>query len=91
MGRSILLIAAIVMLLGQSSVQSQERLLSFALRGGYTSTAKIFYNPDSPSPDLRGQYNGIDDLYGLGFELRWVIPDYSVARNPMKRPNSWVS
>jgi len=79
MRRSILSIAAIVMLLGQLSAQSQEHLLSFTLRGGYTTTSKVFYNPDSPSPDLRGQYNGIDNLYGLGFELRMVIPGYSVA------------
>jgi len=79
MRRSILSIAAIVMLLGQLSAQSQERLLSLTLRGGYTTTSKIFYNPDSPSPDLRGQYNSIDNLYGLGFELRWVLPGYSVA------------
>jgi hypothetical protein len=79
MRRSILSIAAVVILLGQLSAQSQERLLSFTLRGGYTTTSKVFYNPDSPSPDLRGQYNGIDNLYGLGFELRWAIPGSSVA------------
>lgn len=79
MRRSILSIAAVVMLLGQLIAQSQERLLSLTLRGGYTTTSKVFYNPDSPSPNLRGQYNGIDNLYGLGFELRCVIPGYSVA------------
>lgn len=79
MRRSILSIAAIVMLLGQFSARSQEHLLSFTLRGGYTTTSKVFYNPDSPSPNLRGQYNSIDNLYGLGFELRWVIPNYSAG------------
>jgi len=67
------------MLSGLYCAEAQEHAFSFTLRGGYTTTSKIFYNPDSPSPDLRGQYTGIDNLYAPGFEIRWMIPGHSIA------------
>jgi hypothetical protein len=79
MRRSILSIAAALTLVGQLCAQTPERLLSIAVRGTYTTTSKVFYNPDSPSSDLRGQYNGLDNIYGLGIELRYKIPRYSLG------------
>lgn len=79
MRRSILSVLAVVVLLGRLSSQTQEPTLSFALRGTYTSTSKIFINPDSPSGELRGQFNSFDNIYGAGAELRWLIPGHSFA------------
>jgi hypothetical protein len=79
MTRSIISIAAVLMLFGQFRAEAQERQFSFTLRGGYTTTSRIFYNPDSPSPDLRGQFTGIDNIYAPGFELRWMIPGHPIA------------
>lgn len=79
MRRSIFSIAAVLTLIGQLPAQTQERLLSLAVRGTYTSTSKVFYNPDSPSSDLRGQYTGLDNIFGMGLELRLNIPRYSVG------------
>lgn len=79
MRRSIVSIATVLMLSGQFFAEAQEHRLSFTLRGGYTTTSKIYTNPDSPSPDLRGQYTGIDNIYAPGFELRWMIPGYSIG------------
>lgn len=76
---SIVSIATVLMLFGQFRAEAQEHQFSLTLRGGYTTTSKIFYNPDSPSPDLRGQYTGIDNIYAPGIELRWMIPGYSIA------------
>jgi hypothetical protein len=77
--RSIVSIAAVLMLFGQFRAEAQEHQFSFTLRGAYTTTSRIFYNPDSPSPDLRGQFTGIDNIYAPGFELRWMIPDHPIA------------
>jgi hypothetical protein len=79
MRRSIVSIATVLMLSGQFRADAQEHQFFFTLRGGYTTTSKIFYNPDSPSPDLRGQYTGIDNIYAPGFEVRWMIPGYPIA------------
>jgi hypothetical protein len=79
MRRSIVSIAAVLMLFGQFRAAAQEHQFSFTLRGGYTTTSKIFYNPDSPSPDLRGQFTGLDNIYAPGFELRWMIPGHPIA------------
>ena len=79
MRRSIVSIAAVLMLFGQFRAEAQEHQFSFTLRGGYTTTSRIFYNPDSPSPDLRGQFTGIDNIYAPGIELRWMIPGHPIA------------
>lgn len=79
MRRSILSVLAVVALLGRLSSQTQEPTFSFALRGNYTSTSKVFTNPDSPSGALRGQFNSVDNIYGLGAELRWTVPGHSFA------------
>jgi hypothetical protein len=79
MRRSILSVLAVVVLLGRLSSQTQEQTFSFAFRGTYTTTSKVFINPDSPSGDLRGQYNSIDNIYGAGVELRWKVPGHSFA------------
>ena len=79
MRRSILSVLAVVVLLGRLSSQTQEPAVSFSLRGTYTNTSKVFINPDSPSGDLRGQFNPIDNIYGVGAEFRWRVPGNSFA------------
>jgi hypothetical protein len=79
MRRSIVAIAAVMTLLGHHVADSQERILSLTLRGSYTTTSKVFYTPDSPSSDLRGQYFGIDNIYCPGFELRLNVPGQWIA------------
>ncbi len=79
MRRSIASIAPLLVLLCQISAVAQEHQFSFTLRGGYTTTSKIFSNPDAPDPELRGQYTGIDNIYAPGFEIRWLIPGQPVA------------
>jgi len=79
MRRSIAFAAVGLMLLGQFSADAQEHQVSLTLRGAYTTTSKIFYNPDAISPDLQGQYTGVDNIYSSGLELRWQIPGQPVA------------
>jgi hypothetical protein len=72
-------IVAIVVLVGMLPAQTKEKILSIALRGTYTTSSKVFDNPDSPSSDVRGQYFALDNIYGSGIEARVNIPGQSVA------------
>lgn len=49
--------------------------LSIAAKGNYTTTSRVFYNPDSPSNDIRGQYVNLDNIYGAAVEIRLKRPD----------------
>ena len=79
MRRSILSVFAVLLLLGRLPSQTKERSISFSFRGTYTSTSKVFTNPDSPFGDLRGQYSSMEEIYGGGGELRWRVPGQSFA------------
>ena len=72
-------IVAIVVLAGTLPAQTTEKILSIAFRGTYTTSSKVFNNPDSPSSDMRGEYVALDNIYGLGVEVRFNIPGQSVA------------
>jgi hypothetical protein len=72
-------ILAIVVLAGTLPAQTNEKILSIAFRGTYTTSSKVFNNPDSPSSDLRGQYAALDNIYGPGVEVRINIPGQSIA------------
>jgi hypothetical protein len=71
-------IVAIVVFAGTLPAQTNEKILSIAFRGTYTTSSKVFNNPDSPSDDMRGQYVALDNIYGPGIELRINIPGQSV-------------
>lgn len=75
----ILTVVAIVTLTSQLAAQGQESTLSLAIRGTYTTSSKVFNNPDAPSGDMRGQFIPIDNIYGAGIELRVKIPGNAVA------------
>ena len=72
-------VVAIVVLAGSLPAQTTEKILSLALRGTYTTSSKVFNNPDAPSLDMRGQYEALDNIYGSGVELRVNIPGQSVS------------
>lgn len=44
--------------------------LSLTARGSYTTSSKLFYNPDSPSPTIRAQHVPFEDIFGWGVEVR---------------------
>lgn len=72
-------IIAIVVLAGTLPAQTNEKILSVAFRGTFTTSSKVFNNPDSPSSDMRGQYVALDNIYGPGIEVRINIPRQFVA------------
>ncbi|HTY36134.1 MAG TPA: hypothetical protein VMH23_03430 [Bacteroidota bacterium] len=79
MRRSIAWIVPLLMLLSHGFTLAQDHAFSLTLRGGYTTTSKIYSNPDAADPELAGQYSGIDNIYAPGLELRWTLPGQSIA------------
>ncbi len=79
MRRTIVSAVAGLLFFAQPGAYAQEHQFSLTLRGAYTTTSKVFYNPDAASPDLRGQYTGLDNIYAPGVEIRWMIPGQPIA------------
>jgi hypothetical protein len=71
------LVSLLLFFVGRLSAQREGWHFSVAALGGYTTTSKVFYNPDSPSSDIRSQYTSVDNIYGGGLELRVGRSDYS--------------
>lgn len=57
----------------------QERLLSVALTGSYTTSSKTFFHPDDPDEFLRGQYFPIDHIAGVGIDVRRTFSPGTIA------------
>lgn len=50
--------------------QLGEWKISLGARATYTSTSKIFYNPEAPSADARSQHLALDHVFGGGIDIR---------------------
>ena len=70
MRRFPVLVMALLGAAGMVQAQPSEWFLGVALRGSYTTTSKVFYNPDSPTPEIRNEHNIFDNIYGGGVEVR---------------------
>ncbi len=54
---------------------AQERPWSIGVFGNLTTSSQIYYNPRSSDPVERSQYNDLSDLFGLGIEVKYEIPE----------------
>lgn len=54
-------------------VYAQEDNYSLSIKFSYTTSSKIFLNPNSADLMLRGKYFSIDNVYGGGIEVRSKI------------------
>jgi opacity protein-like surface antigen len=52
---------------------------SLIVKGNYTSGSRIQPNPYAPDPIQRGQQYDFDDTFGASLELRFRIPESSIA------------
>lgn len=59
-------------------VFAQEDTYSLSLKFSYTTSSKIFLNPNSTDLLLRGKYFSVDNIYGWGIELRRKINDTQI-------------
>jgi opacity protein-like surface antigen len=76
--RSLLLLAA-GLALCVSPLHAGDGPLSIILRGNLTTSSLIYLTPDSPDPVARGNTLDITGTVGYGAELRYRIPETSLA------------
>ena len=55
------------------------RAYSLAFGGSFTTSSKLFYNPNASDQVLRGQFLGIDNIFGGGIEFRYELPELHSA------------
>lgn len=75
--RALIFFAVFIIHLPVSARQGSWKT-SFVLRGAYTTSAKIFFNPDAATEQQRSQYLSVDDMTGVGGEFRLQIPDENI-------------
>ena len=56
----------------------QQGKYSVALKGTYTSTSKLFPNPNALQESLRNRSIELNDILGLGFEIRRELSDETI-------------
>lgn len=67
-------IAILLLLLCTARAPAGGRAYSLAVVGTFTTTSKLFYNPTASDDLLRGQYLGIDNIFGGGINIRYELP-----------------
>lgn len=63
-------LSVLFLLCAPSELFPQTDLYSLTARGSFTTSSKLFYNIESPSEFLRNQYFALDDVFGVGFDVR---------------------
>jgi hypothetical protein len=61
----------IALVLVGSTAQAGDKSLALILRGNYTTSSKLFVNPDASSEEQRAQFAQFDRVAGGGVELRY--------------------
>jgi len=61
---------AMFFLLIPSGLFAQTDFYSLSVRGSFTTSSKLFFNIGEPSEFLRNQYFALDDVLGIGFDVR---------------------
>jgi hypothetical protein len=79
MGRRVVLCVAALLVVLSVSSRAEDRLFSLTVRGTYTTASRLFPNPDSQNPVERGQFVPIDDFFGYGLEVRYLLPETNLA------------
>ncbi len=67
-------LAVVVILEGTTTARAGDKNLTVILRGNYTTSSKIFFNPDAVNQEQRSQYFQLDGVSGGGIELRYRWP-----------------
>jgi len=63
-----------VVLFGTTVLQADDNIFSVILRGSYTTSSKVFFNPNASTEELRGQFFQLDGITGWGAEVRYRFP-----------------
>jgi len=54
-----------------AAAQDSDWIASLSLRASYTSSSKLFLNPNALSSELRAQHDVLKDVLGAGLEIRF--------------------
>ncbi|MGH2567888.1 MAG: hypothetical protein ACRDGA_06075 [Bacteroidota bacterium] len=91
---------AVLFLLPTTTLSAGEKSFSAILRGNYTTTSKVFFAPNAPSQEQRGQYFELEGITGAGAELRYHWPgesfflslsvDYLVKSREQRQPVAYA-
>ena len=68
-----------VTLAALSVVRAEERDFSIVLKGNFTTSSRVFTDPNSSDPVERSQFFSLQDFFGYGIEIRYQIPETHVA------------
>ena len=60
----------IVIFLCTAISASQEHLYTINFNSSYITSSKLFYSPNNSNDFLRSQYHALDNIFGVGVELR---------------------
>ena len=95
------LIIALLALLAFTEGAGQDHLTTLAVTGLFTTSSELYYNIDDPNPFARTQFVSLDNIYGLGFDVRRRIEgtdvelgfnaDYITKRESFFDPSSGVT
>jgi len=69
---------AIVLLIGALPTLAQDNLYDLTLLGSFTTSSKLFHHPDDADEIIRSQFVSLDNIFGVGFDLRRAIEPFSV-------------
>ncbi len=58
-----------------TTVFSQEKPFSLAVQGSFTTGSQLFTNPDSPNPIEQSEFVPLEDLFGVGLEVKYSLPE----------------
>lgn len=69
-----IILVALAMVSFQAA-HAQEPLYSVSLKGNYTISSRLFYNIEASDEFLRRQYLAIDNIFGVGVDVRRLIEE----------------
>ncbi|HLX11701.1 MAG TPA: hypothetical protein VKS81_02705, partial [Bacteroidota bacterium] len=72
------IVIVLVSVIFASNAAAQEKLYSISTYGSYTTSSKVFINPDNPDPIINSQNVEIDDIFGYGIDIRRTFPSLGI-------------
>jgi hypothetical protein len=62
-----------------SSMVAQEKNLTIAFKANLTTASRVFTDPNSSDAFRRGQFFSLEDFFGYGIEIRYLLPETNLA------------
>ena len=79
LGRILSVLFVINTVFVRSPASAQERNVAVALKANITTASRLFTNPNSPDAFQRSQFFSLEDFFGYGVEIRYLLPETNIA------------